>query len=441
MILSSIDPVIRGPLFGVAFMAASSAMLGCIVTAKRQSLIGETLSHAAYPGFVLGALFSQVFLGEQTTWFSILPFLGATAFSCAAAYLVDVLVFRQKVAEDSAQTAILASTFALGLLVVSSLQPIYPFLARKMQGLLLGQAATMTDAYVYVAGALFICVFFFSISFYRSYTAFLFDQDFSHLAFLSTTLTKNLFAGLLVVCIMVGIRSMGVVLMTALLVFPSVCARLLTRSFSSMIAVSAVLGASSGILGVVFAHTWCLFSEQSTGKMLWIPTGPLITLVLGGIFCLVLLFSPQIGLVVTSWRRWRFSRRCLFENALKIMWKYVQEQQSPQLMRRQLLEACSVHRMTLRMLLRRLSSRGYIVLNGDALTVTGEGLRIGQKLVRLHRLWELYLVECCRMPKERVHPTADEMEHIFSEELEKQLTNLLNNPQKDPHDKPIPQEP
>lgn len=434
----SLDPVLRGPFFAVAFMAASTGILGCIVVAKRQSLIGETLSHAAFPGFVLGALISQVFLKTDTVLSSILPFLGAGFFACAAVAIVDVLVRRLRVAEDSAQTAVLASTFALGLLIMSSMQPVYPFLARKIQVLLLGQAATMTDAYVYVSIVLFICVLSFSIGFYRSYTALLFDQDFSHLASLFETLTKIIFAFLLVVCIMVGIRSMGVVLMTALLVFPAVCARLLTRSFSSMIAVSAVLGSFSGIMGVVLAHTYCVSLEESTGKMLWIPTGPLITIVLGCIFCAVLLFSPQVGIVVQAWRRWRFSRRCLLENALKIMWKTFQEQQSPQLMKRQLLEACSVQKMTLKMLLRRLVSRGYIVLNGDALTVTQEGLKIGQKLVRLHRLWELYLVECCKIPKEKVHPTAEEMEHIFSEELEKQLTSLLNNPKKDPHDRPIP---
>jgi manganese/zinc/iron transport system permease protein len=438
VILGSIDPVVRGPLFAVAFMAAASAMLGCIIIAKRQSLIGETLSHAVYPGFILGAVVSQAFLQSQTVWFSILPFLGAIAFAYMATYSVDILIRRLKVAEDSAQTVVLASTFALGLLIVSSIQPMYPFLARQMQGLLLGQAATMTDAYVYIAFFLFIGVLTFSFIFYRSYTTSLFDQDFSHLASLSATLTMNLFGCLLVVCIMVGIRSMGVVLMTALLVFPAVCARLLTRTFSSMIAVSAIVGSFSGIVGVVLAHTCCLFSEEGTGKVLWIPTGPLITLVLGGIFCILLLFSPQIGLVVKAWRRCRFSRRCLLENALKIMWKHVQEQQSPQLMKKQLLDACSVHKMTLRMLLRRLVARGYVVVEGNSLTVTPEGLQIGQKLVRLHRLWELYLVECCKMPKEKVHPTAEEMEHIFSEELEKQLTHLLNNPQRDPHDKPIP---
>ena len=63
---------------------------------------------------------------------------------------------------------------------------------------------------------------------------------------------------------------------------------------------------------------------------------------------------------------------------------------------------------------------------------------MGRKLVRLHRLWELYLVEFCGMPKERVHPSAEEMEHILTPEVERELSMLLHNPSLDPHKQPIP---
>jgi len=63
------------------------------------------------------------------------------------------------------------------------------------------------------------------------------------------------------------------------------------------------------------------------------------------------------------------------------------------------------------------------------------------KIVRLHRLWELYLTEYIEMGRERVHYSAEEMEHILTPEIEAELTKLLNNPQEDPHNQPIPQNP
>lgn len=70
--------------------------------------------------------------------------------------------------------------------------------------------------------------------------------------------------------------------------------------------------------------------------------------------------------------------------------------------------------------------------------MTRKGSQTGKKLVRLHRLWELYLVEYCGMPKERVHPSAEEMEHILTPEVEQELSVLLHNPAFCPHKQPIP---
>jgi manganese/zinc/iron transport system permease protein len=58
--------------------------------------------------------------------------------------------------------------------------------------------------------------------------------------------------------------------------------------------------------------------------------------------------------------------------------------------------------------------------------------------VRLHRLWEVYLADYLGMGAEKVHRNAEEMEHIITPAIEKELTVLLHNPQKDPHHQPIP---
>ena len=64
-------------------------------------------------------------------------------------------------------------------------------------------------------------------------------------------------------------------------------------------------------------------------------------------------------------------------------------------------------------------------------------MREAKKLVRLHRLWEVYLVHMGQA-KERVHHNAEEMEHLLTDEIEQQLQKLLDNPRVDPHQQPIP---
>ena len=67
-----------------------------------------------------------------------------------------------------------------------------------------------------------------------------------------------------------------------------------------------------------------------------------------------------------------------------------------------------------------------------------QGVRRGGQIVRLHRLWEVYLVNALGLGVERVHKSAEEMEHILTPELERKLTKLLDDPKQDPHQQPIP---
>ena len=63
---------------------------------------------------------------------------------------------------------------------------------------------------------------------------------------------------------------------------------------------------------------------------------------------------------------------------------------------------------------------------------------MGARIVRLHRLWELYLVNYLGMGAQKVHANAEEMEHILTPAMEQELTQLLKDPKVDPHQQPIP---
>ena len=74
----------------------------------------------------------------------------------------------------------------------------------------------------------------------------------------------------------------------------------------------------------------------------------------------------------------------------------------------------------------------------DTYRLTKEGEIWAAKIVRLHRLWEVYLVDYLGIGPEKVHVNAEEMEHIITPELEHDLTLLLKDPKRDPHHQPIP---
>ena len=142
-----------------------------------------------------------------------------------------------------------------------------------------------------------------------------------------------------------------------------------------------------------------------------------------------LLFSPKRGVLFRLGRLAAFRLRCLEENILKGIWK--RGSLSKEDLKRRYPKSGFV--------LNRLVRHGWIEKNGGDLYLTEDGRAKAAAIVRLHRLWELYLTEQLGQSAERVHQSAEEMEHILTPELEERLTRLLSNPERDPHQQPIPE--
>jgi manganese/zinc/iron transport system permease protein len=113
-----------------------------------------------------------------------------------------------------------------------------------------------------------------------------------------------------------------------------------------------------------------------------------------------------------------FRFQCSLENGLKSLWKHEKK--------------ISSFSKTVTW---RLKKNGWIDSRGH---LTSHGQKTAERVIRLHRLWEVYLVDYLGQKAEKVHKTAEELEHLFSPELERELSQLLENPQQDPHHQPIP---
>jgi manganese/zinc/iron transport system permease protein len=94
----------------------------------------------------------------------------------------------------------------------------------------------------------------------------------------------------------------------------------------------------------------------------------------------------------------------------------------------------------LRKTLRSLKKEYLLVERPDGFALTDKGRSEGRRVVRLHRLWELYLTERLGMAADHIHPQAETMEHIITPEIEALIVKELGNPEVDPHQSPIPYE-
>ncbi len=423
------DPVLRAPTLGTVLMGIVSALMGVIVFVRRNSLIGETIAHSAYPGLIGSVLFITVFGANSSLGF----LLGASVSAFLGLYVVEKLRKRYRIHPDAALCLVLALFLGVGVVFASRLQFVHPVLYKQTQTFLYGQAATMSDLYILVYGAFLALVVLFIVVKFSELETHLFDHTFAETVKGRRKGMDTVLFVLLVFSLVLGIRSVGVVLMSGMLIAPAAAARQWTHRFSTLFVLSALFGALSGFYGnylSVRIPEW-VGGERSFS----LPTGPMILLVAAGITLLSLLFAPDRGAISRLIRISRFRFRCTAENVLKTIWKGGECQC---LTKKEMKLRHPISTIILNLVLITLGQQGWIKKVNGTYHLTDDGKRRGAHLVRLHRLWELYLTTCLKAGEKRVHCSAEEMEHIITPDLERKLSLLLRDPKKDPHKQPIP---
>jgi manganese/zinc/iron transport system permease protein len=423
------DPVFRAPTWGTLFMCIASSLMGVLLFLKKRSLLAESLSHATYPGVIAGLSCFALLFPDLGEWSFAAVLSGAFLSSLAALKSIEWLQRKQKMTSDSALCFVLAVFFGAGIAASSAMQASLPAWHRQVQMLLFGQAATMTDFHIALYGSVAaVSALFFFLAF-RPLQSALFDRDFSASSGIRVAALERIVFCLLLCSLIAGIRSVGVVLMSGMVIAPAVAARQFTDRLSAMFFLSALFGAASGLLGNI------LSVAGSIKYGLTLPTGPTIVLVGGAIAFFSLMFAPKRGWAFRKARIAAFRLRCLEENILKAIWK-----KGPMTLF-SLRETLRVSSLSLSFLLRRLMREGWAAQEAGLYRLSPDGQAKAASIVRLHRLWELYLAETLKLQVEKVHKTAEEMEHILTPDLEERLTRLLSNPKRDPHHQPIPERP
>ena len=431
MIEYFIDPVLRAPTWGCMLMCLSASLMGVVVFLKKKSLLSESLSHASYPGIVLGiALLAVLFPGGEE-WAFAAVLIGAFFASLLGLHAIGWLEKKGKVRSDAALSFVLSVFFGTGIVAASALQGAYPSWFKQVQMLIFGQAATMTDIHIVIYGFLAAVVTLFLFALYRPLQAILFDSSYAVSLGIRAVWLERLVFWLLLISIIVGMRSVGVILMSGMLIAPAVAARQYTNRLSRVFFLSGLFGVASALIGHILSVEGSLHWSTPEYKFS-LPTGPLIVLV-GTAWALIsLCLAPKRGILFRIARAFVFRLRCLQENILKSLWKRSSAS------REDLDRSHEASPFLLSWVLWRMIRHGWLVQREGYYELTLDGYQKASSVVRRHRLWEVYLTQSLGERAERVHGSAEEMEHILTPDLEKRLSALLADPKKDPHHQPIP---
>ena len=287
------DHTFRTVLIGTMSIGAVSGAIGCFAYLRRQSLVGDVVSHSSLLGVMLFFLASYWLTGEGSkSLFVLIP--GAMVAGIVALWLTRFIVSNTSVRDDSGLGVMLAIFFGTGILLLRWVQKTTPPIPgrRGLQDYLFGVAASMTQSDLVMIGIIGVASIAVMLLFWKELKVFTFDPQLAQSLGFRTKLLDVLLIAILVNGIVIGIQCIGVVLMIAMLVAPAAAARQWTRTLGPMVALAAVIGAFCGAVGSV-----------ASAELSNIPTGPVIVLTGVFIFLVSLLFSPSRGVLIRKWRQ------------------------------------------------------------------------------------------------------------------------------------------
>lgn len=274
-----LDPLrytfMQNAFLAIVLVGIICGVTGTFVTLRGLAFMGDALAHAIFPGVVIAfVLGGNVLIGAMIA--AVIVSLG-----------IGVISQSNRLTNDTAIGVLFAGGFALGIALISAERTYVRDLSTFLLGSILGVSrddlllTTAVGAVVLGTIALFR----------REFTVIAFDRTFAQATGVNLWRFDQLFLVILSLAIVVSLQTVGNILVLAMLVTPAATARLLTDRLRVMVALSATLGAISGVAGLYLSYH------------LSIASGASVVLVATGLFAVVFLFAPKTGIVTVALAR------------------------------------------------------------------------------------------------------------------------------------------
>ena len=359
------DYTLRTVALGAMVLGLVSGALGSFAVLRRQSLLGDAMSHAALPGVILAFMLTG--LKGPTVLM-----LGAAGAGIAGILLMVGINRYTRIKEDSALGIVLSVFFGLGLLLLTWLQRRPDARQSGLTTFLFGQAATLLERDVIVMAIFGGTTLLLLLLFWKEFKLLSFDRDFGASLGFPMQGLEIFLTMLLVVAIVIGLQAVGVVLMSAMVVAPAAAARQWTDRLGLMVALAALFGALAGVAGTLIS---------STGSAL--ATGPVIVLCASLVVVVSLFFAPNRGMLWNWLQRGRQRRRLHTDQILSNLYRLaMQHDDLTHAHNARVLSVMGARPKAVDASLRALAAQGLVRnVSGEQWALTETGLAAAHKLV------------------------------------------------------------
>lgn len=286
------DYTLRNVALGSALLGLTGGVVGTLNLLKKQSLLGDAVAHCSLPGVCL----SFLLLGHKVLFWLL---VGGGLTGWLGALCVRLLVEHTRVKEDAALGCVLSTFFGFGLTLLTFIAKMNNANQAGLESFLFGQAATIIHEDVVVIFSLCLACLLVIGLLFKEFKIYCFDPEYAWTLGYSHSLLDKIRIALVIITVAIGLQTVGVILMSALLVIPAAAARQWSNRLSRVLLLGGLFGALSGVTGTLIS--------SSTRQL---PTGPVIVIIASIILLFSLLFAPQRG-IIASWYKERNRKHSL----------------------------------------------------------------------------------------------------------------------------------
>ena len=448
--------------------AMSCALPGNYLLLRRQSMMGDAISHTVLPGIVIAFLFAHWL--KTSGWISAetydatrhtAMFLGAMVLGVVSAMLTEWVQRHGQVESSAALGVVFTTLFAVGLLLIRvaadsvHIDPdcvLFGMIETAVMDLgyggpwLLGHArggngiprAVIVNGIMLLANAGLVIVFF------KELRISAFDPALATVLGINARVMHYALMAVTAATLVAAFESVGSILVIAMLIVPAATAHLLTDRLSTMLILSLLVAAASAVLGHVLALTVPPVILTRLGfeslREVSASTSGMMAVASGLIFVTVMILGPRYGILSKLIHRGLLSLRIASEDILGMLYRFEESAAGGTADPVPLESILGVNRFMSHFALLRLKWARKVERVADGYRLTESGRQQAQSLVRSHRLWESYMAKHFPLPGDHLHETAARVEHYLNPEMMRELESELGGLQKDPHGRVIPKD-
>ncbi|VAX39077.1 Manganese ABC transporter, inner membrane permease protein SitC [hydrothermal vent metagenome] len=418
-VISLQDYNTRVVLFGTFLLGLCAGIVGVFMLLRRRSLMGDVVGHASLPGIAIAFIVMEsISPGHGKTLFGLL--IGAAIAGLLGVVVVSIIVRWTRIKEDAALAIVLSVFFGLGAALLTIIQKMPFGSSAGLQSFILGKAASLVADDVKLIAIVSGVVLLVAMLLFKEFRALCFDEEYAATQGLPVFFLDLILMSLVVAVTVIGLQSVGLLLVVALLIIPAASSRFWSDELGQMTFISACIGGASALLG-----------SLPSALLPYLGTGSTIILMGSFFFLLSLLFGTRRGVLQRFRKHLKSKRRVGRHDLLRACYELLEaitlQEVDSVITINQLVAKRSWKESRVRKLLYQAEKEELLIQHphGDKFQLTEQGLTEARRIARNHRMWELFLIRHADIAPGHVDRDADEIEHVLDldiiEELQKEL--------------------